>query len=185
MKNLLEQKHAARVKSRHIRKTLFEVQAGQNLIKHIPESLSHSVIAGFAPIGDEIDVWPLLHHVHDAGRQVALPVVVGPATPLAFREWTPQCEMSTDRYGVEVPMHGAELTPTLVLVPLLAFTADGRRLGYGGGYYDRSLSQLRAKHDVFACGVAYAGQEVADLPTDAHDQRLDAILTEKDFRMFT
>lgn len=92
--------------------------------------------------------------------------------------------MRTDRYGVSYPAKGETLTPQVVLVPLLAFTAAGQRLGYGGGYYDRTLSGLRSQGDVFACGVAYAGQEVADLPTDKHDADLDGILTEKEFRTF-
>ena len=92
--------------------------------------------------------------------------------------------MAKDNYGVSYPVQDEMLTPTLVLVPLLAFTPDGRRLGYGGGYYDRTLAKLRAEGEVFACGVAYAGQEVPDLPTDDHDEPLDGILTEKYFRLF-
>jgi len=93
--------------------------------------------------------------------------------------------METDRYGVAFPAHGTALTPSLILVPLLAFTKRGERLGYGGGYYDRTLQALRSKGEVFACGVAYAGQEVESLPTDVHDERLDGILTETGFKAFT
>ena len=142
------------------------------------------MIAGFASTGDEIDLWPLLHHLHQDGRQLALPVVTAPNTPLEFRQWTPHCEMATDRYGIAFPKRGKAITPTLILVPLLAFTATGDRLGYGGGYYDRTLAKLRAEGDIFACGVAYAGQEAAFIPTDAHDERLDGILTEDGFRPF-
>ena len=76
------------------------------------------------------------------------------------------------------------MSPDFLFVPLLAFTARGQRLGYGGGFYDRTLNQLRAKGEVFACGVAYAGQEVSVLPTDDHDERLDGVLTEAEFRKF-
>ena len=79
---------------------------------------------------------------------------------------------------------GKSITPQLIFVPLLAFTANGERLGYGGGYYDRTLASLRQKNEVFACGVAYAGQEVESLPTDAHDAKLDGILTEDGFKAF-
>ena len=71
-----------------------------------------------------------------------------------------------------------------MLVPLLAFTQYGERLGYGGGFYDRTLAALKAHHDIFACGVAYAGQEAASLPTDEHDHRLDGILTQAYFKAF-
>ena len=143
-----------------------------------------SIIAGFAPIGDEIDIWPLLKSLHNGRHQIALPVVMGSGKPLIFRAWTPGCDMDTDRYGVSFPAAGPPLMPQLVLVPLLAFTARGERLGYGGGYYDRTLAALRSNGEVFACGVAYAGQEVAELPTDAHDAKLDGILTENGFKAF-
>ena len=92
--------------------------------------------------------------------------------------------MATDRYGVSFPAAGQTLTPQFILVPLLAFTPNGDRLGYGGGYYDRTLAALRSDGAVFACGVAFAGQEVAELPTDAHDAKLDGILTETGFKAF-
>ncbi len=179
-------KPAMRRMAREARAALFDPQVGQKLVDLFPHDPAHTLIAGFAPIGDEIDIWPLLHHLHEQGRQIVLPVVTAPAVPLIFRRWTPDTAMETDRYGVSYPAQGEPLTPTCVLVPLLAFTRGGERLGYGGGYYDRTLAELRAglrlQSELFACGVAYAGQEVADLPTDDYDERLDGILTEKEFR---
>jgi len=142
------------------------------------------VIAGYAPLGDEINIWPLLNALHKQGHPIALPVVKGPDQPLGFREWSPECELEIDRYGVSYPKVGQNLIPQIVLVPLLAFTPSGDRLGYGGGYYDRTLAALRRDGAVFACGVAFTGQEVAELPTDPHDAKLDGILTEKDLRIF-
>ena len=92
--------------------------------------------------------------------------------------------MKTDRYGVAYPAVGKTFSPDLIFVPLLAFSAKGERLGYGGGYYDRTLEVLRQKNEIFACGVAYAGQEVESLPTDMHDAKLDGILTENGFKAF-
>jgi len=143
-----------------------------------------SIIAAYAPIGDEIDIWPLIKALHGDGKQIALPVIEAPNSPLLFREWSPHCAMKKDRYGVSYPADGNDVTPKLVLVPLLAFTAKGERLGYGGGYYDRTLEVLRRNGEVFACGVAYAGQEVTELPTNAYDAKLDGILTEDGFRGF-
>ena len=143
-----------------------------------------AIIAAYSPIKDEFDIWPLLKGLYEDGKHIALPVIKAPNHPLIFREWTPRSVMKKDRYGVSYPADGKEVTPQLILVPLLAFTATGERLGYGGGYYDRTLEALRRNSEVFACGVAYAGQEVAKLPTDAYDAKLDGILTEDGFRAF-
>lgn len=175
----------AREQARKRRKTLFHPETGVSLVERFPENFKQNPIAGFSPIRDEIDIWPLLHALYNQGRRVALPVVTGSRLPLMFREWTSGCEMNTDQYGVSFPSTGDVLTPQLILVPLLAFTSCGERLGYGGGYYDRTLEALRETGEVFACGVAYAGQEVAKLPTDAHDAKLDGILTETGFKAFT
>lgn len=177
-------KAEARMIARGRRAALVNPSAASALVERFPAHLTHKSVAGFAPIGDEIDVWRLLRHLHEQGRTIGLPVTPSAPGPLTFRRWTPGCEMRTDRHGVSYPDHGEELTPQLLLIPLLAFTPEGQRLGYGGGYYDRTLAALRSQGDVFACGVAYAGQEVAALPTNVHDADLDGILTEKEFRTF-
>lgn len=185
MKTTSRTKSKARQAAKTIRRRVADESAAPQLITHFPPELERGIIAGFASIKDEIDLWPLLTHLHKKGRQVCLPVT--PKTPdvLSFRQWTPDSLLNTDRYGVSFPMGGTELIPDVVFVPLLAFTKRGERLGYGGGYFDRTLQALREAGEVFACGVAYAGQEMAELPTDAHDQRLDGILTETGFRTFT
>jgi len=93
--------------------------------------------------------------------------------------------MERGQFNVLYPKTGEYLKPQLIFAPLLAFTSTGERLGYGGGFYDRTLETLRKSGEVFACGVAYAGQEVDHLPTDAHDVPLDGILTEDGFKAFT
>lgn len=178
-------KSDARHKARQRRRALSTPDAGQKLASHLPDDIKTHIIAGFSPIRDEIDVWPLLKALHSDRHRIVLPVIINPKQPLIFRDWNPNCDMETDRYGVAFPTHGPALTPTLILVPLLAFSQRGERLGYGGGYYDRTLQALRSKGEVFACGVAYAGQEVESLPTDVHDERLDGILTETGFKAFT
>ena len=144
------------------------------------------IIAGYAPFRSEADPRPLLRFLSTAGWTCALPVPIGGADGLAFRAWVPGSPLAAGRYGIPVPPETAEIVrPQLVLVPLLAYDGAGGRLGYGAGYYDRALAALRRDGPVVAMGVAYAGQEMASVPTEAHDQPLDMILTEDgvtDFR---
>ena len=167
------------------RDALKQQNTSPNLFDNFPPLGSFSPsVAGYAAIGTELNIWPLLSALHDRGQSICLPVIVAPNHPLTFRSWTPLSEMKTDRYGVAYPAVGKTFSPDLIFVPLLAFTAKGERLGYGGGYYDRTLEVLRQKNEIFACGVAYAGQEVESLPTDMHDAKLDGILTENGFKAF-
>ncbi len=115
---------------------------------------------------------------------VGVPVIVGPAMPLRFREWGPGGAMVAGQFGALIPAEGAWVEPQVVIVPLLAFDARGYRLGYGGGFYDRTLAGLRAKAGVLAVGFAFAAQEVAEVPIDGFDQRLDAVVTEQGVRLF-
>jgi 5-formyltetrahydrofolate cyclo-ligase len=107
-----------------------------------------------------------------------VPVIEGKGLPLRFREWSPGVRMQPGPFGAQVPATGDWLQPELLIVPLLAFDAAGRRLGYGGGFYDRTLAALRARGPVRAIGLAYAAQQVGEVPADATDQPLDAIVTE-------
>ncbi len=104
--------------------------------------------------------------------------------PLKFREWTPGCALVEGEFGALIPAEGAWLDPVVLIVPLLAFDARGYRLGYGGGFYDRTLEALRARRPTLAVGFAFAAQEVAEVPIDATDQRLDAVVTETGLREF-
>ena len=136
-------------------------------------------LAGYAPMNDEADVMPLLDELGQRGARMALPAVTGRDVPLRFRSWRPGDPLEPGPHRSRHPPDGApELIPDLVLVPLLAFDSSGIRLGYGGGYYDRTLAALRRAGSVLAVGIAFRGQEVAGLPHDPHDQRLDWIVTE-------
>jgi 5-formyltetrahydrofolate cyclo-ligase len=143
------------------------------------------VAALYAGVGAEID--PRRHlagWLIEQGWTLALPRVEGPTGGKAdghmvFRQWTPGDALTRDEAGVSAPEPSRPaLEPDLVITPLLAFRRDGRRLGQGGGYYDRALEALRARRPVFMLGLGYLGQETHGLPVEAHDQRLDAILTE-------
>jgi 5-formyltetrahydrofolate cyclo-ligase len=141
-----------------------------------------SVAAGYRPRGGEIDPWPLMLRLAGAGARLALPVALGPGGGLIFRSFAANDPLAPDAFGIASPILTApEVQPDLVITPLLGFDRLGGRIGQGGGHYDRTLAVLRAQGPVFVLGLAYAGQQVARAPMEAHDQRLDAILTEKGY----
>lgn len=133
-------------------------------------------LAGYVPIRSEIDPTPAMA-VH-AGP-LALPVVVAAGQPLAFRSWRPGEALVPGAFCAPVPASGVPVAPVVLIVPLVAFDRSGGRLGYGGGFYDRTLADLRAAGPVRAIGFAYAAQEVARVPVEPTDQPLDLIVTER------
>lgn len=136
-------------------------------------------VAGYLPIGSELDPRPLLLALHGLGVPLAMPVVMAPDTPLVFRPWAPGTITTRSDFGVEEPQAGEPILPDLLLVPLLAFDSRCHRLGYGGGFYDRTLAVLRAAGPIRAIGLAYAAQEVPSVPSGSHDAELDVIVTER------
>ena len=124
----------------------------------------------------------LAHGFAEAGATLCLPSAkTGQA--LTFRQWAPGDAMTRGAFGLEEPLETAALVqPDLIIVPLAAFDAAGNRLGYGAGFFDRTLEALRLQGPVFALGLAYADHEVAAIPFEPHDQKLDAIRTEKGYR---
>ena len=138
-------------------------------------------ISGFHPYQSEIDVRPLLGMLAGQGWTTALPVIMAKGQPLEFRRWLPGEPTSPGHWGILRPSDDAPVVePDVLLVPMLAFDRKGFRLGYGGGYYDRTLEKLRALKKATAIGVAYAAQEVDAVPRGPHDQPLDFIMTEKE-----
>ena len=137
-------------------------------------------VSGYWPQGDELDCRPLLLALHDSGHPVGLPVVAARGAPLEFRRWTPATALIDGAFGIAMPpAEAAPVVPALVLAPLLAFDRAGYRLGYGGGFYDRTLERLAAAGHVLAVGLAFAAQEVPAVPCGPHDRRLDWIVTEQ------
>jgi 5-formyltetrahydrofolate cyclo-ligase len=137
------------------------------------------VFSGYMPQGSELDPGPLMRRLK-AWAKPALPAAFSWEEPLEFRLWGDVLE--PDAFGIPAPPTEAEaVLPDLVIAPLLAFDRAGGRLGQGAGHYDRAIANLRRAKPVFVLGLAYAGQEVAELPMEPHDQRLDAILTETEF----
>ena len=137
------------------------------------------VIAGYSPIRSEIDPIPLMRKLAAAGADLALPIIVARDGPLQFRVWSTEDKLTRGPHGILEPSHEAvEVIPDVVLVPLAAFDRTGHRIGYGAGYYDRSLAQLRGVKAVTAIGVAFAAQEIEAVPVHPHDVALDYVLTE-------
>jgi 5-formyltetrahydrofolate cyclo-ligase len=140
------------------------------------------VVAAFSPIRDEPDAGPLLAALQAHGFATALPVVAGRSAPLAFRLWRAGEALARGALGVPEPAATAPLVePDLLFVPLAAFDRRGHRIGYGAGHYDRALKRLRAKGPIRAVGVAYSVSEIDAAPDEPHDERLDFILTEREW----
>ena len=166
-----------------MRKAAFAAGQGQaaELLADVLSAHQGKVLAGYMPMRTEID--PLAAMAAHQGP-VGVPVILGPATPLRFREWGPGVVTVPGEFGAAVPAEGAWVEPEVLIVPLLAFDARGYRLGYGGGFYDRTLQGLRARHATLAIGFAFAAQEVGEVPIDQFDQRLDGLVTERGVRWF-
>jgi 5-formyltetrahydrofolate cyclo-ligase len=148
---------------------------GLDFLRPQPKS---GIVSGFAPLADEFRVWPLLRRLNGEGFRLALPVMQGKGKPLVFRAWSPGDAMDSGVWGIAEPRADkAALEPDILIVPLLAFDRGGWRLGYGGGFYDRTLKGLRARKAVVAVGLAHDEQEVDAVPHLDYDQRLDWVLT--------
>ena len=150
----------------------------ETVLRHCPPPTG-ALVGGFWPMGDEIDIRPLMRRLSDAGHSLALPVTPRRGQPLIFRRWAWGETLVSGRFGTSIPAETAEtVTPEALLVPLLAFDERGCRLGYGGGFYDRTLAGLPG---IWAVGVAFAAQQVAKVPSGAHDVFLHGIATEAGF----
>ena len=139
------------------------------------------IVSGFMPLKSEINPLPLMRKLAGQGARLALPVVAGRGKPLIMREWVFGEPLVAGVWGIREPKpEAAVVDPDILLVPLLAFDRAGHRIGYGAGYYDLTLAQLRARNPVIAVGLAFAAQEVAAVPATPRDARLDLVLTERE-----
>lgn len=139
------------------------------------------VVGVFSSFGDEAPTGRLIAALREAGFTTALPVIQGRGKPLIFRLWKPGDPVTKGQFGISEPADSLpEAFPDFLFVPLLAFDRRGHRIGFGAGYYDMTLSKLRALHRITAVGIAFAEQEVLYVPTEDHDAPLDAVLTERE-----
>lgn len=184
--SIADKKKLARKAAGDVRKTaheLLKASAGQSLVDQgldFAGDLTGKTVSGFIPYLSEIDTRPLLRSLGARGLQTCVPVVIENNTPLEFRVWAPGDATVPGRWRIPVPPEGtAVVDPDVLLVPMLTYDRSGYRLGYGGGFYDRTLEKLRAIKSVIAIGVAYSAQQVDTVVRGEHDQPLDWILTEK------
>jgi len=183
--DILEAKQAMRARMKAAREAMTQeamARAGEALAAYGLEFLGTAsndpVVSGFAPLPYEFRLWPLLRRLHRDGLRLALPVMQGKDRPLLFRAWKPGDAMDSGVWGIAEPRSDKPvLDPDILLVPLLAFDRYGWRLGYGGGYYDRTLQALRVRRPIIAVGIGYDSQGVDAVPHLDYDGRLDWVLT--------
>jgi 5-formyltetrahydrofolate cyclo-ligase len=180
---MADEKRAERTRAlaRRARHALHGKDAALRLAEHglgfLPAA-SGAIVSGFSAIRDEIDAGALLQRLAGEGFRLALPVMQGKGKPLLFRAWAPGDEMGRATWGIAEPLPSRPvLEPDVVLVPLLAFDTQGYRLGYGGGFYDRTLASLRARKSIIAVGIGYDELRIDAVPHLDYDQRLDWVLT--------
>lgn len=184
MTDLSEAKRAARAAAVPVRAALHANGAGaaRQAAGHALAAIAPlgriGWVAAYLPMRSEIDPLPAMRALHGLGYGVCAPVIVARGEALRFRAWTPGAAAERGALGAPAPSAGDWVEPEVVLAPLLAFDGDGWRLGYGGGYYDRTLAELRARREITALGFAFAGQQVAAVAHGPRDARLDGIVTE-------
>jgi 5-formyltetrahydrofolate cyclo-ligase len=182
---ILEQKQALRAQAKSQRASFTAAQRAAAAsavaalgLGFLPPRSPEAIVSGFAPLADEFRLWPLLRRLAGERVPLALPVIDGKGKPLLFRTWQPGDATAAGVWGIAEPTADKpRAEPDIVLVPLLAFDREGWRLGYGGGFYDRTLRGLRARKPIVAVGIAFDQQRVDAVPHLDYDERLDWVLT--------
>ncbi|MEM7597424.1 MAG: 5-formyltetrahydrofolate cyclo-ligase [Pseudomonadota bacterium] len=185
MSDLAEIKAAAR-KAAFARRKDAHAVASAGSAAHLSELLAGHrgvPLAGYMPIRTEIDPLPAMAEAAAHGP-VGVPVIQGEGRPLEFSRWEPEGALRDGAFGARVPVVDDFFDPEILIVPLVAFDRQGGRLGYGGGFYDRTLERLRARRATLAIGFAYSAQEADTLPLEPTDQPLDMIITEREVIQF-
>jgi 5-formyltetrahydrofolate cyclo-ligase len=177
--NLGEIKAAVRAEAFARRKMAFvrRKTSDCSMLADVLSSYSGRALAGYMPMRTEIDCLPAMA-AHKG--PVGVPVILGAGRPLVFRRWSPEAVMVPGTFGALIPESGETVEPDVLIVPLLAFDRRGYRLGYGGGFYDRTLERLRAMKSVTAIGFAFSLQEIEIVPIEPTDQKLDLVVTERE-----
>lgn len=181
MMSLEERKAEARKRAFAARKIAFNASNGADggLLSSVLAGYRGVPMSGYMPIRTEINPLDAMAEAAAHGP-VGVPVIQAAGRPLLFSRWEPDCALKDGPFGAQIPEADDFFEPELVIVPLVGFDRHGGRLGYGGGFYDRTLELLRAKRPTLAIGYAFAEQEQSDLPLEATDQPLDMIITQSE-----
>ena len=179
-----EEKAALRASAKAVRDLAHE-KHGQHAFERIAshaisfaDPAPGAIVSGFLPIRSEVDPRPLMSHLNCQGHTTALPVMVGKGKPLLFRTWSAGEPLQKVVWGImEPPVSAPVVIPDIILVPLLAFDDRGFRVGYGGGFYDRTIESLRAGSKITTIGLAFDEQKIEAVPHLDHDEPLDWVLT--------
>ena len=174
---------------REIHANLPHEEYGRSITRFFNEWISDqktaSIIGLYYPINSEMNTSQLIDYIVSQGKMSCLPMVTNKNSPLIFKPWRPGERMVVGHYGILVPDNDQIVTPDVIICPLLAYDAKGVRLGYGGGFYDRTIRYLRRNKQTRYIGLAFSEQKsYHDLPSEAHDVPLDAILTETGMKNF-
>ncbi len=161
-----------------------ERQRGAEIVATRPFPIAMTpgiVVSGFMPMRSEINPLPLMRKLAAGGAQLALPVIQGRGKPLLMRAWSFGAPLEARQWGIKEPLNDAPVVdPDVLLVPLACFDRSGHRIGYGAGYFDKTIRVLRTKKKVAAVGLAFAAQEINRVPATGFDERLDLVLTERE-----
>jgi 5-formyltetrahydrofolate cyclo-ligase len=149
---------------------------------HILPNVSQLQIGVYWPFKGEYDLRPLAQRLHAQGARLALPVVVAKGAPLLFRHWRPGARMASGIWDIPIPVDGEEVSPELLLIPLVGYDRLGFRLGYGGGYYDRTIAAMPIKPQTI--GIGFAFSELPTIFPQSHDIPMDLILTERQVHLY-
>jgi 5-formyltetrahydrofolate cyclo-ligase len=186
MSKISEAKAAARTAAFAARKaahgTGLDAAAVAHLLRAVPDSARS--VSGFMAIRTEVSPLEAMVDLHARGVTVSVPVIEAAGRPLKFSRWTPDCALRDGPFGALIPEIDDFVLPKVLITPLVAFDGRGYRLGYGGGFYDRTFVSLRRHHPVLTIGFAYSAQELPEVPIEPTDQRLDMIVTETGIRRF-
>jgi 5-formyltetrahydrofolate cyclo-ligase len=159
-------------------------KANAQLFNYLKTHDTNLVIGAYMPIRTEISPLMAMKKIWQRGYKICVPVVVKDGAPLKFLEWTPETKMVSGAFGAQIPEKSNFLIPDVIITPLAAFDTNGYRLGYGGGFYDRSFEEISNLKKIVAVGFAYSAQEVLLVPREATDYKLDAIITEQGILSF-
>jgi 5-formyltetrahydrofolate cyclo-ligase len=164
--------------SADLRAAAAELIAARKLPLDVPRG---AIVSGYSPMRSELNPFPLMRRLAEAGAQLALPVVQKRGLPLIMRAFGFGGELARGQWGIREPKSEApEVFPDIMLVPLAAFDRAGHRIGYGAGYYDMTIAHIRAMKPVTAIGLAFAAQEIDKVPATPRDERLDLVVTERE-----